>query len=129
MKSISYCSQQQVDWFDREKFFLELRPPLGIFRQENFDDDVKKILVKINAQSVFSAHENRSHAHKNDYSNILQLSEKAKEHIFAWYRQDFAFYEACEHWLAGASIGRRAGSAEQIWNSAHGLVEAQLSRA
>lgn len=100
--SISHTSMQQIDWFTQCGYFLEQRPPLWIIRQEHFNEDIATFLTKAQIDlSVDSLpiSSDSTVAHKNDYSEIPPLSDKAKQNLAKWYARDIAFYDACEAWM------------------------------
>jgi hypothetical protein len=102
MKSIIHTSMNQCDWFSCTGNFLKLRPPVWIVRQENLEADMITLMSRafpdIDPSRIdFSTDEVGSH--RNDYSGVPPLSEKAKENLARWYAQDFAFYDMCDAWL------------------------------
>lgn len=99
IKSISHCSMEQINWFDSAGFFFEVNPPVFILRQERFADDLKQFVARLGFGSDVSLTEDRVTAHKNDYSAVPPLSEKAARNLFDWYRMDFEFYRRCEEWI------------------------------
>ena len=102
MKSIRHTSQNQCDWFSCCGNFLRVRPPIWIIRQENFDSDIKTWISKafpdVDTSKInFDVDEVSSH--RNNYSNVPELSDRAKENLTRWYIQDLQFYEMCNAWL------------------------------
>lgn len=108
MKSIRHTSQNQADWFDCVGHFLEVRPPIWILRQEQFDSDFETFFARADlglARDAIEVSRDKVTAHANDYTDIPPLSEKAKANLAQWYVQDIAFYDLCTAWMAaeGAS--------------------------
>lgn len=102
MKSIRHTSQNQCDWFYCCGNFLRLRPPIWVIRQEKFEEDIKTFISKafpeLDISDInFGADDVKSH--RNDYTDIPPLSEKAKHNLRIWYTQDFAFYDMCNAWI------------------------------
>jgi hypothetical protein len=102
MKSIIHTSMNQCDWFSCQGNFLRLRPPLWIVRQENFEADMNVLISRafpdIDPSRIDFSTDDVS-SHKNDYSGVPALSQKAKENLERWYAQDIAFYDMCDAWL------------------------------
>lgn len=99
IKSIIHTSMNQVDWFDRCGFFLENNPPIHIIRQENFEEDCRNFFVKIGVDLQGEFPNDPVSTHKNDYTDIPELSDKALKNLYAWYRQDYELINLCNHWL------------------------------
>ena len=99
VRSIAHLSANQVDWFTKNGFFLELRPPIWIIRQENFDQDLATFVARLNVDVDLGTDEEQSRAHGNDYSEVPELSDKAIANLQRWYSQDIAFYDHCAGWL------------------------------
>ena len=101
MGSIGHVSQNQLNWFVRFGFFLTIRPPIWIIRQEHFVQDLNTFLRRAHlwdlAPKIILDPKNR---HANDYEQVPKLSAKARENLRQWYIQDVKFYELCETWLA-----------------------------
>lgn len=102
MKSIRHLSQNQCDWFSCCGNFLRVRPPIWIIRQENFDADIRTWISKAfpdldTSKINFDVDEISSH--RNNYSNVPELSDRAKENLSRWYIQDLQFYDMCSEWL------------------------------
>jgi hypothetical protein len=99
MKSISHLSMNQLDWFDRSGLFLDLRPPVFILRTEHFEPDLRELIARLGLEFRFELSRDDVRAHRNDYSQVPALSEKARTNLRDWYRLDFAFYRHCEDWI------------------------------
>jgi hypothetical protein len=99
MKSISHCSMDQINWFDRSGYFLEVRKPVWIIRQEMFDNDMEQLARKLGVNFAQAGETDAKTAHRNDYSGIPPLSDKGRKNLREWYRQDFEFYRCCEDWI------------------------------
>lgn len=97
MLSIRHVNTYQVDWIKSlNKDIFEDENLIGIIRQENFNNDVIQILKKLNIKNPREKISNNEiDAHKNDYTNIPNLTEKAKKNLSIWYSQDWLFYEKC----------------------------------
>jgi hypothetical protein len=108
MKSISHCSMNQINWFDRSGYFLEVREPIWIIRQERFHEDMERLAREIGVNFAQTRKTDANTAHRNDYSGIPPLSDKARRNLRDWYRQDFEFYRCCEDWLRSHEM-QRAG--------------------
>ena len=100
IKSIRHCSQNAVDWFNPLGFFLELRPPVYIVRQECFDQDLKVLLARLGVDFSVEVTFDPTLMHANDYDQIPDLSSKAKKNLSRWYSQDVELYKNCENWIA-----------------------------
>lgn len=98
MISIRHTGQNLVSWFFLQGNIFEVWPPLWIIRQEQFEQDFDEFLNRAGLERPAAPPADRLHA--NDYSDTPPLSELAKEKLRRWYAQDFAFYDACESWLA-----------------------------
>jgi hypothetical protein len=99
IKAIEHCSMDQIDWFDRTGTFLMIHSPVFIIRQERLEADLQSFSKRIKHSAPLSLTEDKVAAHKNDYSAVPPLSEKAKKNLYDWYRQDFEFYRICEDWI------------------------------
>lgn len=99
IKSIEHTAQDQIDWFATTGDFFTIRPPLWILRQEHFEQDFETFLARAGIAIKPILRQDAVGAHRNDYTQTLPLSEKAKENLRRWYAQDFAFYEAAETWM------------------------------
>ncbi|WP_417241148.1 MULTISPECIES: sulfotransferase family 2 domain-containing protein [Pseudomonadota] len=118
MKSIRHTSQHQADWFCCAGNFLKVRPPVWIIRQENFDSDINTFMERagfLPSDRLMATNSTDStFAHRNDYSEIPQLSELAIRNLKLWYAPDFVFYDICEHWIRTNEIGT-AGKAHNVY--------------
>ena len=90
----------QIGWFDREGAFLQIRPPITIIRQEEFEKDVARFLHLIGFDQPVQLTDDATLAHRNDYADTPPLSEKARANLSRWYAQDIEFYRLCEFWLS-----------------------------
>ena len=111
MKSIFHCAEDQLNWFLLTGYFLRIRVPLMIVRQEHFESDVKFLfrLLSIPSPPVFDRSKVGRHA--NNYVDVPPLSPKAITNLRRWYAQDFEFYEKLNHWLANQFPGQLEGLA------------------
>ena len=100
IKSISHTGMQQIDYFWRAAYF-QIQPPIAIIRQEYFEEDMQKLLIRIGVETKISTlvTDDNIQSHKNDYSEIPPLSELARNNLKKWYVQDYMFYEYCEEWI------------------------------
>ena len=102
INSIQHTAQNQSDWFRTVGGFLNLHPPVWIIRQENFEEDFQKFLERSGLGVSFEDIEisqDPVSSHSNDYSDIPELSHKAKRNLERWYSQDFELYRVCERWI------------------------------
>ena len=99
IKSIFHCSMDQVGWFDCSGYFLDINPPVAIIRLEKFENDVRLFLTRIGVDSGVWFSTDPVARHSNDYSLVPELSEKAQNNLYNWYRQDYEFYRMCEAWI------------------------------
>lgn len=99
MKSIQHTSMNQVDWFSTCGDIFEVRPPIGIIRQENFDSDLKSVLAALDVAENAVVDTGEGRAHRNSYDGIPPLSELALANLRAWYHQDYEFYRHCVSWI------------------------------
>jgi hypothetical protein len=104
IKSISHCSMDQIGWFNRSGYFLEVRKPIWIIRQEKFDNDIARLALKLGVNFAHIGEIDAKTAHRNDYSGIPPLSDKAQKNLREWYRQDFEFYRCCEDWIRAQDL-------------------------
>ena len=104
IKSISHCSMEQINWFDRRGYFLKIREPVGIIRQEHFTQDMGALARKLGFDIAAGEDPADKAAHRNDYSGAPPLSDKARRNLRDWYRQDFEFYARCEEWISNRSV-------------------------
>lgn len=99
MKSISHCSMEQVSWFERSGYFLDLRPPVTIIRQERFEADLHDFLRMVGHTDPIELAPDDMLAHRFDYSDTPPLSDKAMANLQRWYAVDFEFYSRCVQWI------------------------------
>lgn len=111
IKSIQHCAEDQVSWFMYAGYFLRIRVPLMIMRQEHFESDTAFLfqLLGIKTAPVFDRSSIGSHA--NNYAGVPPLSAKAIANLRRWYAQDFELYEKLNHWLANQFPGQLEGIA------------------
>ena len=100
IKSISHTGMQQIYYFWRAAYF-QIQPPIAIVRQEYFEEDMQKLLIRIGVETKISTlvTDDNIQSHKNDYSETPPLSELARNNLKKWYVQDYMFYEYCEEWI------------------------------
>jgi hypothetical protein len=101
ISSIRHTSMQQIDWFEGALNF-ELRPPVWIIRQEKLEQDFNKFLKRLDLEVELGdllISSDAKMAHKNDYSDIPDLSDLAMANLRRWYARDVAFYELCVEWM------------------------------
>lgn len=108
MNSISHCARTQTGWFERSGHFLELRPPLAIIRQERFAEDVRELIRRLGLDMEPDISRDPRQAHRNDYSQVPDLSPKAVANLTRWYAPDFEFLRICEDWIRSLRPGRGA---------------------
>lgn len=101
IQAIRHTAMQQIDWFERMSF-LDLRPPVWIIRQERLAEDFDMLLRRMGLSLEFRdlrpAIDSAS-AHRNDYSEVPELTALARENLARWYARDIVFYALCERWL------------------------------
>ncbi|MBK1634633.1 sulfotransferase family 2 domain-containing protein [Rhodovulum adriaticum] len=100
MKSMRHTAQNQSDWFYCCGNFLQVRPPVWVLRQESFAQDLEKFASRAGLDVAYHLSETPAHAHRNDYSAVPPLSERAHDNLRRWYAQDFELIRACEAWRA-----------------------------
>lgn len=101
IQSIRHTAMQQIDWFERIGF-IDLRPPVWIIRQENFEADFAMLLNRLGLRVTYGdlvPARDATTAHSNDYSQVPPLSDLAKENLQRWYARDFVFYDLCVEWM------------------------------
>lgn len=103
MKTILHTAKMQVSWFDGAGYFLDVRPPLHIIRQEHFEKDLASFSAKIGLPSAPEIATDPVKSHKNSYEGIPPLSPLAKENLAKWYDQDVQFYKMCSDWVENNS--------------------------
>lgn len=103
MRSIRHCSRNLVDWFRFNGHMFEARPPIWIIRQEQFDADLQIFLDRIGYGKEVPVATDKTGTHANSYEKTPPLSDKAQSNLRAWYAQDYAFLDLCEHWMAANS--------------------------
>lgn len=99
INSMNHTAKGQVDWFFKRGFLFDIRPPLWVIRQEHFAADWAQFLDRIGLARYLPPTEDDTRAHRNDYSNVPPLSDRAKENLRRWYCQDIEFYKRCEEWI------------------------------
>jgi hypothetical protein len=109
INSVVHCAFEQLSWILPAGYFLRIRVPLMILRQEHFESDAAFLfeLLEMKAAPVFDRSSVGSHA--NDYTGVPPLSAKAKANLRRWYAKDFEFYEKLNHWLAHQFPGKLEG--------------------
>lgn len=99
IKSLRHTLGNQIDWFERLGYFMQLNPPLHIIRQEAFDTDIEFLLSKIDDSVKISPTSDYVKSHKSDYSAAPALSPLAVRNLELWYSQDYQFYNMCSDWI------------------------------
>lgn len=99
MQSIQHVSRPQQHSIFKDGFFLDLRPPVFILRQENLEADMARLWEVLKLDVSVSLTSDPLKAHKNDYSDIPALSDKAIANLQKWYAADVEFYHMCEMWI------------------------------
>lgn len=128
MKSIEHTAEDQIDWFVLAGDIFSVRPPVWILRQEHLEADFQTFLERAGVTFKPELRQDPVGAHRNDYSQIPALSERAESNLRRWYAQDFAFYDAVETWLELQSSprdGHTFGSAPD--EAAQGDVRHQIA--
>ncbi len=100
IRSCRHNCRNLVDWFKYCGYVFEVRPPIWIIRQEQFQADLDVFLSRIGYDGpldIATASDRRSNI--ADYDGIPELSETAKANLRRWYVQDYAFIDLCETWL------------------------------
>lgn len=100
MKAIEHTAQDQIDWFALSGDIFNVRPPIWVLRQENFEADLQVFFDRLGIQSPPQPRRDPKGAHANDYSGIPDISETGRDNLRRWYAQDYAFYAAVETWMA-----------------------------
>lgn len=102
MNSIGHVNSFQGDWFEWTGFTLEDRPPVWIIRQERFEEDFARFVLKLDVgltMDDLSLATDEKSAHAFNYGTVPDLSDLAKQNLARWYANDIALYDACETWL------------------------------
>ena len=99
INAISHCNSNQLDWFKKCGYFLNLRPPIAIIRQEHFKSDIDGLGNFLGFDLWQFVSNDEIATHENNYKNVPSLSSKAVDNLLRWYAQDEAFYKVCENWL------------------------------
>lgn len=94
VQSILHLAMHQHSWFGREGHFLATQPPLHIIRQEKFADDMADFMDVLGLDRGMASISDVA-AHRNDYSEVPELSEKAVRNLSVWYAADIEFYRLC----------------------------------
>lgn len=100
MKSIRHTAQNQSDWIDLCGYFLSIRPPLAIIRQEHFAEDMRYLQYRLGLREPVVVERDKVKSHENDYGGTPVLSELARANLQKWYAQDHEFYRICNAWIA-----------------------------
>lgn len=100
MLSAGHLGRGQVDWFKGSGYFLDLRPPVWIVRQEQLQADMEILFRRLGMNTNFSMSADPVTAHVNDYSEAPDLSEKALHNLKRWHAPDYAFCLQIENWLS-----------------------------
>lgn len=109
MNSIQHCAEDQVGWFMYMGYFLRIRVPLMILRQEYFESDAAFLFETLGMRSAPVFDRSSIGSHANNYSELPPLTPKAIANLRRWYAQDFEFYEKLNHWLAHQFPGKLEG--------------------
>ena len=97
--SITHSGMHQIDWFVRCGN-LDLRPPLWIVRQENFDSDMVILFRRLGLTLPnLGEYDSFKLAHRTDYRGIEPLSDLAKDNLSRWYDRDIVFCNFVDRWL------------------------------
>lgn len=99
MRSIMHVCMPQQHAILKDGYFLEVRPPVFILRQENLEADLGTLWEILDLDIDVSPTSDPVKAHENDYSGAPALSEKAIANLQKWYAADFEFYRMCEDWI------------------------------
>ena len=100
--SIRHLAVKQHEYFKFHGDFLKSRPPMGIVRVENFEEDLQRLITKIDADIDFSELDITTDpvkSHANDYSETPSLSDQSIENLKKYLYEDFVFYAQCTHWI------------------------------
>lgn len=99
MKSISHLSVNQVDYFDRSNYFLEVNPPVWIVRVEMFENDIKRPINILGLQIMPRISTDPVAAHASNYDDAPDLTPTALRNLQEWYSQNIRFVSICWDWL------------------------------
>ena len=100
MKSGRHTCRNLVDWFEFCGYVFEVRPPIWIIRQEQFQADLDVFLSRIGYDgqlNLVPVSDRKSNI--ANYDGIPELSDTARTNLRRWYAQDYAFIDLCEAWL------------------------------
>ncbi len=105
LRSIRHTARNLVDTFKFEGSLFELRPPVWIIRQEQFDADLAAFLDRIGFRGDAGLDTSSAGANRGAYGDAPPLSVAAVANLKRWYAQDYAFLDLCEDWLARQGAG------------------------
>lgn len=99
MNSIGHVSTTQLGWFHGKTNLFERRPPLFVLRQSKLQSDAEHMLRLLGVKDQLELKRDTVGMHKNDYSKVPPLSQKAKENIAKWFAADCEFYKFVDLWV------------------------------
>lgn len=99
MHSIQHIRKFHSMWFHPLGHFLKTQPPIWIIRQEMFDHDIEIFARRLGLDAAPATRADAYRGKIADYTDIPELSQKAKKNLERWYSADIWFYTDCVNWL------------------------------
>lgn len=110
MQSIGHMSFQHGCFKLRD--IVAARPPICVLRQERLAHDVAHLLGLLGVRDDVSLPSESRRAHRNDYSNVPPLSQKAIANLTLWYAADINYYQLIDAWMENRQRADTTGSLE-----------------
>ena len=98
MSSIVHTAMRQTGWIEPIGYFLEVRPPVHIIRQEQLEADMNVLFRCLDIDPVPPTKDPVT-AHANDYNDAPPLSATGIANLERWYAPDLQFYQCCVKWI------------------------------
>jgi hypothetical protein len=99
MLSVGHLGNGQIDWFKKGGDIFEIRPPVWIIRQSQLQQDLEELLQRLGVPCAVRLTNDPVASHRNDYTSVPDLSEKAQQNLRRWHAADFEFIAFCETWM------------------------------
>jgi hypothetical protein len=96
MKGIQHLKDPYRKWFGTKEYFLSRIDDLYFIGfQESLSRDFDFLKSKLTIPGSAELPSDEVNAHKSPQSVDKNLSDKARENLKAWYREDYDFIEVC----------------------------------
>lgn len=103
MREIGHVKTSYWNWFRGSELFSDIRV-VGVIEQKTLENDLYEMLGRLGINDEINIPTDSVTTHRNNYKDVPQLSDLAKENLKEWYSQDYHFISLCEMWKSKTKI-------------------------